>query len=242
MENHLHFTAVTTLFDDNFFLEQERKNKWPELDSGSTSKTHLQKMYLGGIETTPIDVRERNIPRARAKASKMLGLLSRYLVLPAPGVVYAENIESPINCYTKILLGYLSSRSALQRLISGMVIAYWAENDANIGPTQLQTRLNAALTEYVCYDENTISLTRLLQESRDFIATLKQHKVKLNDFDNCKYLTLDQIQALSTTLTENLRERFGLKARTVEILEERRRGLQNSLAQTNFEQNALNVR
>lgn len=226
----------------NFFFEQERKNKWPELDSGSTSKTHLQKMYLGGIETTPIDVRERNIPRARSKASKMLGLLSRYLVLPAPGVAYAENIESPINCYTKILLGYLSSRSALQRLISGMVIAYWAESDANIGPTQLQTRLNAALTEYVCYDENTISLTRLLQESRDFIATLKQHKVKLNDFDNCKYLTLDQIQTLSTTLTENLRERFGLKARTVEMLEERRRGLQNSLAQTNFEQNALNVR
>lgn len=199
-------------------------------------------MYLGGIETTPIDVRERNIPRARSKASKMLGLLSRYLVLPAPGVVYAENIESPINCYSKILLGYLSSRSALQRLISGMVIAYWAESDANIGPTQLQTRLNAALTEYVCYDENTISLTRLLQESRDFIATLKQYKVKLNDFDSCKYLTLDQIQALSTSLTENLKDRFGLKTRTVEILDERRRGLQNSLAQTNFEQNALNVR
>lgn len=201
-------------------------------------------MYLGGIETTPADVRERNIPRARSKASKMLGLLSRYLVLPAPGVVYAENIESPINCYTKILLGYLSSRSALQRLISGMVIAYWAECDPNIvpGPEQLQTRLNVALTEYVCYDENTISLTRLLQESRDFIATLKQNKVKLNDFDNCKYLTLDQIQALSTTLTENLKERFALKARTAEMLEERRRGLQNSLAQTNIEQNALNVR
>ncbi|KAJ6635131.1 TATA-binding protein-associated factor [Pseudolycoriella hygida] len=224
-------------------VNRERKNKWPELDLGSSSKTHLQKMYIGGIETTPVDVRERNIPRARSKASKMLGLLSRYLVLPAPGVVYAENIESPINCYTKILLGYLSSRSALQRLISGMVIAYWAESDPTIvpGPPQLQQRLNAAVTEYVCYDENTITLTRLLQESRDFISTLKQLKVKLSEFDNCKYLSLDQIQALSTTLTENLKEKFGLKARSVEILEEKRRGLQNSLAQTNFEQNALNV-
>lgn len=196
------------------------------------------------METTPLDIREKNVPIARCKASKMLGLLSKYLVLPAPGVAYTENIESPINCYTKILVGYLSSRSALQRLISGMIVSFWALNDPALlpGPPQLQLKLNTALVEYFYYDEVAISLTRLLQESRDFIATLKQNKVPLSDFDSCKILTLEQIQALSTTMTDNMKLRFGLKPKILEILEERRRGLQNSLAQTNLDQNNLNIR
>ena len=56
-------------------------------------------------------------------------------------------------------------------------------------------------------------------------------------------LTIDQIQALATTHTENLRQKYPfLKPKTAELLEERRRGLQQSLAQTNHEQNSLNVR
>lgn len=97
------------------------------MDTDDGLKLH-PKMYLGGIETTPIDLREKNIPRARCKASKMLGLLSRYLVLPAPGVIYTPSIESPIDCYTKLLMGYLSSRSALQRLISGIEIFIYFKN------------------------------------------------------------------------------------------------------------------
>lgn len=221
----------------------QQKNKWPELDSGNNVPLLHQKMYLGGTETTPIDIREKNIPQARCRAAKMLGLLSKYLVLPAPGVAYTPDVESPISCYTKILIGYLTSRSALQRLISGMVIAFWTENDTSIlpGPPQLQERLNIALVEYVYYDEVAILLTRLLQEARDFIATLKQHKIPLTEFDNCKVLTLDQIQALSTTMTENLRQRFGIKPKLCEILDERRRGLQNSFQSTNFEQNSFNI-
>lgn len=229
---------------------KERKNRFPEPDSNqasnlTTDKIHACKLYLGGIETTPSDVREQNIPRARGKASKMLGLLSRYLILPAPGVVYTPEMDSPISCYTKLLLGYLTSRSALQRSISGMVISFWAENDptARPGPPVLQDTLKNALVEYVYYDEVGFLLTRLLQESRDFIATLKQYKVPFTDFDSCKILTLDQIQALCTTMTDNLKGRFlHLKPKIVDLLEERRRGLQQSFAQTNSEQNGLNIR
>lgn len=201
-------------------------------------------MYLGGTETTPIETREKNIPQARCRAARMLGLLSKYLVLPAPGVAYTPEVESPINCYAKILTGYLTSRSALQRLISGMVIAFWTQNDTSVlpGPPQLQERLHYALIEYVYYDEVAILLTRLLQEARDFIATLKQHKVPLTEFDNCKVLTLDQIQVLSTTMTDNLRQKFGIKPKICEMLEERRRGLQNSFNSTNIEQNSFNIR
>lgn len=226
-------------------LTKERK-RFTDLDGSATSnEKHQLKMYLGGMETTPTDVRERNIPRARCIAAKMIGLLSKYLILPAPGVIYTSNVESPIECFTKLLLGYLMSRSALQRLISGMVISFWAVNDpgSRPGPPVLQASLRKALTEYVYYDEVTFLLTRLLQESRDFIATMKQYRIPFNDFDAYKILTLDQIQALCTTMTDNLKQRYAfLKQKTVDLIEERRRGLKQSLTQTNFEQNGLNVR
>lgn len=226
--------------------ETRERKRLTDLDGSSSSgEKHQPKMYLGGIETTPTDIRERNIPRARCIASKMIGLLSKYLILPAPGVVYTPNVESPIECYTKLLLGYLTSRSALQRLITGMVISFWAVNDpaSRPGPYILQENLRKALTDYVFYDEVTFLLTRLLQESRDFIATMKQYRVPFNELDAYKILTLDQIQALCTTMTDNLKHRYAfLKQKTVDLLEERRRSLQQSLKQTNFEQNGLNVR
>lgn len=224
---------------------KERSKKQNDLDLSIGSEKHHPKMYLGGIETTPVDVREKNIPRARCIAAKMIGLLSKYLILPAPGVIYTPEVESPIQCYTKLLIGYLSSRSALQRLISGMVISFWAVNDPGFrpGPPILQEKLHQVLNEFVYYDEVAFLLTRLLQESRDFIATMKQYKIPFNDFDAFKVLTIDQIQALATTHTENLRQKYPfLKTKTAELLEERRRGLQQSLAQTNHEQSILNVR
>lgn len=69
-----------------------------------------QKYFLGGTETIPADVREQNVMRARIKACQMLGTLSKFLVLPAPGVVYTEEMGSPILCYAKVLNGYLTSR------------------------------------------------------------------------------------------------------------------------------------
>lgn len=85
-------------------------------------------------------------------------------------------------------------------------------------------------------------LCRLLQEAHDFIATLKQYKIPITEFDNCKVLTLDQIQMLCTTMTENLRRNSVLKPKILDLLEERRRGLQNSFLQTSAEQNSYNVR
>lgn len=114
--------------------------------------------------------------------------------------------------------------------------------------------------EYVYYDEAAISFTRfyiskvhcfyliifhiflyrLLQETHDFIATLRQYKIAINDFNNAKILTLDQIEAVATTLSEGIRH-YPLKPKILDMLEERRRGLQNSFQQTSAEQSAYNV-
>lgn len=48
---------------------------------------------------------------------------------PAPGIVYTEEMESPIDCYVKVILVYLNSKSALQRFVVGLVVSEWASNE-----------------------------------------------------------------------------------------------------------------
>ncbi|XP_036673244.2 TATA-binding protein-associated factor 172 [Drosophila suzukii] len=200
------------------------------------------KLYLGGSEATPLELREANFMRARISSSRALGALSHYLVQPAPGVVYTPQTESPTDCYTKVLLGHLNAHSAVQRIVCGLIIAFWALEDEPVrpGPPNLQEKLHQCVSEYVYYDEVAISLTRLLQEAQDFIATLKQNKIPIDDFNNAKILTLDQIKAVATTLSENLRL-YPLKPKLLDMLEERRRSLQASYQQTTSEQSAYHV-
>lgn len=91
-----------------------------------------------------------------------LGLISKYVVQPDPGIEYTPEIESPIDRYTTLLVGYLNSRSALQRLIASMVIANWAIYDNSIipGPIKLQDKLRLCLNEYIYYDEVAVIFTR----------------------------------------------------------------------------------
>lgn len=95
---------------------------------GTKSLSEL-KVYIGGIETVAQNVRKANVIQARSRASRMLGLLSHYVVQPAPGVVYPPDVPSPALCYAKVLLAHLNSRSALQRTIVGLTMSYWATVD-----------------------------------------------------------------------------------------------------------------
>ncbi|XP_037710480.1 TATA-binding protein-associated factor 172 [Drosophila subpulchrella] len=213
-----------------------------DLGGAILAHSHSLKLYLGGSEATPLELREANFMRARISSSRALGALSHYLVQPAPGVVYTPQTESPTDCYTKVLLGHLNAHSAVQRIVCGLIIAFWALEDEPVrpGPPNLQEKLHQCVSEYVYYDEVAISLTRLLQEAQDFIATLKQNKIPINDFNNAKILTLDQIEAVATTLSENLRL-YPLKPKLLDMLEERRRSLQASYQQTTSEQSAYHV-
>lgn len=84
------------------------------------------KVYIGGIETVAQNIRKSNVIQARCRAARMLGLLSHYVVQPAPGVTYTPDVPSPSLCYAKVLLAHLNSRSALQRTVAGLTMSHWA--------------------------------------------------------------------------------------------------------------------
>jgi TATA-binding protein-associated factor len=96
--------------------------------------------------------------------------------------VYTAETEKPVDIYVKLLLTYLNSKSALQRMVAGLVIVEWARLDTLTQecPESLRNRLHQCLSECVYFDEIALSFTRLLQEARDFVAMLKHYKLPLD--------------------------------------------------------------
>lgn len=141
------------------------------------------KFYIAGTDhvyENPV-ARERGVIRARCLTASMLGLLSQYLVQPMPGLTYTADMETPIECYAKLFLVHLASRSSIQRTVVAQVMAEWAEQCGTTvsAPSFLLDRLHLSLTECVYYDEIGVAYTRLLHDAKDFIATLK---VRLKSF------------------------------------------------------------
>lgn len=123
-----------------------------------------------------------------------------------------------------------------------MIITFWAEyNPAIQTNEQLENRLKSALNEYIYYDEVASMVTRLLQETSDFVASMKQYKVIIPGYEGTNMLTLEQIKELCTNATENLKTRFNLKTKTASLLEDRRKSLFSSYTITNNEQSHLSI-
>ncbi|XP_071571835.1 TATA-binding protein-associated factor 172 [Temnothorax nylanderi] len=219
------------------------------------------KMYIGGIETVALNVRKANVIQARCRTSRMLGLLSHYVVQPAPGVIYPPDVPSPALCYAKVLLAHLNSRSALQRTVVGLTMSHWATVDPlkiPAIPDILSDRLLTCLNECMYYDEIAASFTRLLHESRDYIATLKHYKLMVPiEVDSSGVMTLDQIATLAGKTIPTLCSvganaggggninsgsmAIKLKPKLMESLEERRRALDVGATTTAAQQQSLHV-
>lgn len=229
-------------FDPNTLISYS--NNKQKADSGESSSFY-HRFYLGGTESTPLEVREQNYMRSRINSTKLLGQISQLIIQPAPGVVYTTNVESPVDCYTKILLQYLNSKSSVQRSVCSLLISFWAENDPSFipGPVKLQQKLQSCLIEFVYYDEVALSFSKHLQDYQDLIATLKQYKIPVNEVKNSKILVHSEIekhlQDINLTLSSPLV--FNIKPKSLESLVDRCRDLQSNVHQSNLDQIALSM-
>lgn len=70
------------------------------------------------------------------------GLLSHYIVQLPPEVVdTGQPVESPINYYVRVIMSHLNTKSALQRLVCGLVVCEWAKLQENpVAPPELVER------------------------------------------------------------------------------------------------------
>ncbi|KAG5883002.1 hypothetical protein JTB14_033457 [Gonioctena quinquepunctata] len=221
---YLSMQPMRVPFDSNLLIQAKSQRKKTTIE-GLQNFDHTvvsPKLYIGGSETTPIHIREVNSVKIRCMASRMLGLLSCYIIKPAPV--------------------HLNSKSALQRMVTGLVISEWARLDKEIKgcPPNLRLRLHQCLNECVYFDEIAHSFTRLAQETRDFLATLRHYKVPIV-VENETVLTLPQIQQLTGFETQQTLVSARLKAKVHENLEERRRSIYASVLQTSTDQLTLST-
>ncbi|XP_063534218.1 TATA-binding protein-associated factor 172 [Cydia strobilella] len=221
-----------------------------------------QKWFLGGSESQPTCVRDKNVTRARCLAAEILGYLSCYLVQPAPGIEYKPEDESPIDCFVKVLLVHLRSSSALQRIVAGLVVSAWARRSlhhnlfpppifgekrdditddpiSRLAPPPLTITLHASLNQALYYDEVALNCNRILQEARDLLAMMKHYKLPVDGEEFNNIVRLEQVIHM-TTVTEPMVASLKLK-RVVTTLEERRKNLQTAVNQCATEQTILNI-
>ncbi|XP_063825309.1 TATA-binding protein-associated factor 172 [Ostrinia nubilalis] len=241
---------------------KERRTRTSSVSSDSSLPPELrpnQKWFVGGSESQPAAMRDRNVTRARVLAAHVLGYLSCYLVQPAPGIEYKAEDESPIDCYVKVMVVYLRSGSALQRLVAGLVVSMWArhsrarlqhqgepsdstneeEKMSKLAPPLLTSTLSAALNQALYYDEVALTCNRILQEARDLHAMMKHYKLAVDGEEFNNILRLEQVVNL-TQVTQPMVAAMKIK-RVAQTLEERRKNLQSSVNQCCAEQNTLNV-
>lgn len=124
----------------------------------------------------------------------------------------------------------------------GLVISEWATLNAEIEscPLELKKRLHQCQDEMLYFDEIAHSFTKLAQETRDFLATLRHYKIPI-EIDNEQPLTLPLIEQLTGSSTDSILVNIKLKPKILNNLQERRRSIQSSVVSTALEQRILNI-
>jgi len=105
--------------------------------------------------------------------------LSCYIIKPAPNVCYVNEDESPVSCYTKLLISNLESNVAMQQKMACMVISEWCklQKPDNLASKILAEKITDCMNRMIYYDEMSYSITRLIQDAHDFLASLKHYKL-----------------------------------------------------------------
>ncbi|CAH2231989.1 jg4050 [Pararge aegeria aegeria] len=216
-----------------------------------------QKWYLGGNESQPAALRDAAVTRARCLAAEILGYLSCYLVQPAPGIEYKAEDESPIDCYVKVMVVYLRSGSALQRLVAGLVISSWARHTVQYRlypPPVLTNGVTSEEKESKKEDDTEEQQSELLSKMAPSMLVTTLH-TSLN-----QYLYYDEVALNCNRILQEARdllammkhyklpidnEEFNnivrLEQRAAPSLEERRAALHSAVANCTLEQATLNV-
>ncbi|GAB6025941.1 btaf1 RNA polymerase II, B-TFIID transcription factor-associated, 170kDa [Chamberlinius hualienensis] len=233
--------------DRNFLLEAKHKIKIGVRNKNSdfSSAKEEECYYIGGFECVGDDQQEREkwVIRARCMAARLLGLLSRYVCQTLPNVVYPPGIESPVDCYARLVNFHLNSKSGIQRFTICVVLIEWAKSDKEcLCPSSVKNLLLNGLSETICYDEIALSFTRMQQECNDFLSLCQHYKLKVSTIHSPgTILTIDQAINILTTGFQTICLGTRLRPKVLETLEEKRKSVLGSVKLLSSEQSSLHI-
>lgn len=105
--------------------------------------------------------------------------MSCYIIKPAPNICYTNEDESPVTCYTKLLISNLESNVAMQQKMTSMVISEWCKLQKldSLASKILAEKVTDCMNLMIYYDEMSFSITKLIQDAHDFLSSLKHYKL-----------------------------------------------------------------
>ncbi|XP_052235352.1 TATA-binding protein-associated factor 172-like isoform X2 [Dreissena polymorpha] len=207
--------------------------------SSSEPKTHPE--YIAGFESLNLSVQERDtvVTRARMTTARIFGELCSYVTRPVEAL--PPGYEKPVESLAKLLNFHLNTRSAIQRIVVAEVITAWATHEPCLCSDEVKTRVLETLSESIYYDEIALGFTRLQTECKDFISSLKQQAINMDQIvPPGTILSLDQAQALVGQVFDQVK--VTIKPRPLATLEERRASLQTTVNQIAADQSVLCIR
>ncbi|EDL41777.1 mCG13925 [Mus musculus] len=233
--------------DLNMLLEVKARAKEKtggKVRQGQIQNKEVLQEYIAGADTIMEDPATRDfvVMRARMMAAKLLGALCCYICDPSVNMVNQE--IKPADSLGQLLLFYLNSKSALQRISVALVICEWAalQKECKAVTLAVQPRLLDILSEHLYYDEIAVRFTRMQNECKQFISSLADAHIEVGNRVNNNVLTIDQANDLVTTIFNEVTSTFDLNPQVLQQLDSKRHQVQMTVAETNQEWQVLQLR
>ncbi|XP_059168420.1 TATA-binding protein-associated factor 172-like [Physella acuta] len=234
-------------YDPSLLIESKHKPR-----ETSTTKVKYQgevkhavqdyKNFIGGCDASIgcTSETDASIYRARICGARLFGMLATHLC--SPKLIIPLGQEPPTLVLEKLFLFHLNGKSAVQRFVVGQAIYFWAlQSKPCQCPPEVVKQLMSCLCDLIYYDEIAIAFTRMQNDCQDFLASLKQNGVNLDEtYPPRQLLTLEAAQTLTSTTYKQVRPL--LKPQVMARFDERQKQLSTMVTLTSQDQQTYSVR
>ncbi|XP_078455706.1 TATA-binding protein-associated factor 172 [Lampetra fluviatilis] len=200
--------------------------------------------YIAGSETVHEDPasRDYHVMRTRLLNARLLGALS--CCISHPSVNLASQEIRPAESLAQLLLFYLNSKSALQRIAVSLVISEWADHkqDCTTVSDAVRPRLQAVLSEQLYYDEIAVPFTRMQTECKQLVSVLLEGGYDVRPRLASAVLTIEQALQLVGPIFNEAVAAVEPSPVASQQLQGKRQQVQSTVHETSVEWQLLHLR
>ncbi|XP_070579939.1 TATA-binding protein-associated factor 172-like [Ptychodera flava] len=223
--------------DPHMLIEAKHKTKEKSPRGKASPGKEENHHVAGNFAGVPAGKRDYKVTQTRHRAAKLLGLLAVYITdsrLPAESNA-AESIG-------QLLSFHLDNKSALQRVVVGLVVTEWAIASTDCRcPELVKAKLMEDLCSSVYYDEVAVPFMRLQTECQVLVNSWCEcnRSIQRSSFPNM--FTVEQAGATAQGILGQLTQ-IPLPARTQQSVHDKCQQVLGTISEINTEQQKLNTR
>lgn len=199
-------------------------------------------VFIGSYNSTAdnTDQQKKSVMKCRLHGSSLLGNLYANIVGDVDDIPESQPIREAQAYLSDMLVYYISSKSALQRMVSSWTAESWAKNRFASQPLQdpksdlfapkgLIAQLSKAIQENtLCYDELAPNFTELQQVARDFVAAATDIKIDIPFYKASERRAIYQLNQIQHLCDMDLDDEVNLKKLNSTRIKERSQAITDS--------------